>query len=226
MKNLVQGQEISIFKSPRGFSFLRYIDKFDPEKFPYRIINTLWIFLIVGFLYLDVSYWGILYPYETGEYNPGYLWFPFLIISGLLWVIGLILTLVFLLIFRLIFPYILKMGNPSVVYFNDCLFVSTPNYQLLQNEKISFDGEIPFGGIERFLFKEKIGKVIIRFNKKNEFYESSKFFSSEYKILVELSQKILETQDLSEDFTFNLSPDLRKIGLQIVEELNSKLKKE
>ena len=224
MKNLVQGQEISIFKSPRGFSFLRYIGKWAGK--PYRIINTLWIFLIVGLLYLYVSYfWGIIDPYEllvSFLFISGFLW----VISGLLWVIGLILPVVFLRIFRLIFPCILKMGNPSVVYFNDCLFVSTPNYQLLQNEKISFDGEIPFGGIERFLFKEKIGKVIVRINKKNEFYESSKFFSSEYKILVELSQKILETQDLSEDFTFNLSPDLRKIGLQIVEELNSKLKKE
>ena len=88
-----------------------------------------------------------------------------------------------------------------------------------------FKGEIPFHVIERILYHKEHEQVTIILNKNSEFYKSEKFFSIDY-INNSIFHQNRNRSYVSEDFTFQLSPELKGIGLQIVEELNSKLNKE
>ena len=86
--------------------------------------------------------------------------------------------------------------NPSVFYYEDCLLV------LHNPDEDGFKGEIPFNKIRRVvLFDKNIIQLIVEEN----FFPISKNIDKQ-------------------EFYFQLHPDLRKIGLQIVDELNSKVR--
>lgn len=90
-----------------------------------------------------------------------------------------------------------KSFNPSVVYYDDCLLV------LHNPDEDGFKGEIPFKKIRRVvLLKQNIIQLIVE----------EDFFP------------IINVIDKKPEFYFQLRPELRKAGLQIVDELNSKLK--
>jgi hypothetical protein len=122
-------------------------------------------------------------------------------------VLGVIFSYIILIVFLLYQKYknLEKEGgfNPSVVYYDDCLLV-LKNPSAFESSEEVFLGEIPFKGIKRFVFQDgKIMKVIVHKDYMSSF---SKIYNGE--------------------FDFYLHPDLLKIGLQIVDELNSKLNKE
>jgi hypothetical protein len=89
-----------------------------------------------------------------------------------------------------------KSFNPSVVYYDDCLLV------LHNPDEDGFKGEIPFKKIRRVvLLNQNIIQLIVEEN----FFPISKNIDKQ-------------------EFYFQLHPDLREIGLQIVDELNSKVR--
>jgi hypothetical protein len=208
MKNLVEGQEISKFKNTRGLSLLKLIGGNDTENFEsnFKWYSGIIFLLVTGIIiYVGFNFTTLIFDYfEIYDYENGFLFFIILIIFNV--VCFWILTFKFLEYLGSIYFH---PGNPSVVYFNDCLFVITPPIGL--NKEKKFKGEIPFIGIKRFIFKDD-KEIVFILDKNSEFFNSEKFFREK-----------VNNEDL---LTFELTKELRTMGLQIVEELNSKLKKE
>jgi hypothetical protein len=193
MKNLFQGQEISMFKETR---IVRIISKYlSKDSETGCLITLFYIFLkLISVLFLPIV-GGVVVLIIAKELQ----------LNSKELVVGVVFCIILLAVFILYRKYknLQKNGvfNPSVVYYDDCLLILKNPSDKEGNEE--FLGEIPFKGIKRFVFQDgKIVKVIL-----NEDYISS--FS-----------KINNGE-----FDFHLHPDLRKIGLQIVEELNSKVNK-
>ena len=228
MKNLVEGQEISIFKDSFSNNALKFIKK----------LPSGWLYFIINFIFSNSLFYFILFfiiPKSTDFYE---IVITFIEGFNVLWFIffGIILAIIssiFISIIGMSTAYLFgyfwvdNLPNPLVIYFDECLFVSTPSYSSnnqSREEQIMFKGEIPFRVIERILFQKEFGRVTIILNKNSEFYKSEKFFSEDYINSSRFHQKRIRSY-VSEDFTFQLPPELRGIGLQIVEELNSKVGK-
>ena len=203
MKNLVQGQEISMFKKPRGIS--------ENTIFGTKIKNgKLNQSLIVGInlLHLGIllSIYAIIYSILDNFLDENTKKYIILLIFQVIF-FGVTLIFYFKIFRKLIdilFNTFLYSGNPSVVYFNDCLLFSTPIFEFLINKRIMFEGELPFCSVKRFILKNN-KDVIIIIDENSELFNTEEFF--EYR----------------DSLTFELHPDLREISLQIVDELNSKV---
>jgi hypothetical protein len=225
MKNLVEGQEISIFKDLIMNKWIKFFNKFTiTPRIDFIIIYIFSIFFLCILVFFLIPKSSNLYDYLTFTIHS---WVWFVILGFVLTIIFYIVRFIFFISLFLLSLIFQNLPNPSIIYFNDCLFVSTPDYSVSysREEQIMFKGEIPFHVIERILFQKEHGQVTIILNKNSEFYKSEKFFSIDHINNSRFYQKRTLSY-VSEDFTFQLSPELRGIGLQIVEELNSKLNKE
>ena len=200
MKNLVQGQEISIYKEFRGLSFVRFIKK---ENDDFRDGCLGFIIIIIFFITCIIvddffnEYYNDFFNFKINNN------FFFFILRSILFLLSGVLPLGLL---YYIFSFYLNIGNPSIIYFNDCLVVETQGFR---REGIPyFKGDIPFKMIKRFVLKGK-REVIIVLEKNNDFFRSEDYFKG-----------------FDGELTFELKRELQKVSLQIVEELNSKLIKE
>jgi len=201
MKNLVQGQEISRFKEIRGLSFLKSVIQPQNDLRDGCLGSILIVVFLLCWLIFDeffYEYFNFFFENETNFFSRGTV----SILSGILL---LVLLVFFIFIIGLLTRLYVNPGNPSIIYFNNCLVVTTQGFG--RKGLAFFKGEIHFSGIKRFILKGK-KEIIVVLDKNSELFRSEDFF-----------------KNFDGELTFELTKGLQKISLQIVDELNSKVNK-